>query len=78
LGYSYSKGTHPVEDAEAVTKGHSWAFSPFARYYFAETGDLSFFAEGSVSIGGYKSVYKAGSYSSDGPQYLPVPYQDDP
>lgn len=72
IEYGYSKGTSSVEDAEAVTKGHSWAISPFARYYFVETGNLSFFAEGSVSIGWYKSVYKAGSYSQDSPKNVDV------
>ena len=60
LGYSTSKRTG--NNGNEVFTSNSWSFDPFARYYVAKTGNLSFFGEGSIEIGG--------STATDNPKFF--------
>ncbi|MEI6747978.1 MAG: outer membrane beta-barrel protein [Bacteroidales bacterium] len=72
FGFGTSKTTTPKEltasGEEEVSKANSWAIAPFARYYFAKSGDLSFFGEATLGFGGGKSEISAGAVTVDGPK----------
>lgn len=73
FGFGTSKTTSPKEitysGEEEITKTNSWAIAPFARYYFARTGELSFFGEAAFGFGGGKSEYSEGGVTEDGPKF---------
>jgi len=72
LGFGTSKTTSPKEitysGEEEIDKENYWAIAPFARYYFARTGELSFFGEATLGFGGGKSEYSVGNITQDGPK----------
>jgi outer membrane protein len=72
FGFGTSKTTSPKEitysGEEEIYKENSWGIAPFARYYFARTGELSFFGEATIGFGGSKSEYSTGGVSVDGPK----------
>jgi outer membrane immunogenic protein len=72
FGFGTSKITSPKEitysGEEEIIKENSWIIAPFARYYFARTGELSFFGEASFGIGGGKTEYSEGGVTEDGPK----------
>lgn len=72
FGLGTSKTTSPKEitysGEEEITKQNTWAIAPFARYYFARTGELSFFGEATFGFGGGKSEYSVGGVTEDGPK----------
>ncbi|MBK6346435.1 MAG: hypothetical protein IPN08_07850 [Bacteroidales bacterium] len=47
---------------EIITRSNSWEVAPFARFYFKEVGNLSFFGEGVLSVGGSKQINEYTGY----------------
>ncbi len=74
LGISTYKVTTPstTYDPEEVYTENSWAFGPFARYYYARTGNFSFFGEGIIGFGGGKSKNTIGSNTTEGPKLFTI------
>jgi outer membrane protein len=75
LGFLFgtSKTTTPVYDefgakTDEIYKLNSWGIAPFARYYLAKTGNLSFFGEGTLGFGGGTTKTTTGSTTVEGPK----------
>jgi len=45
------------DNQESVTKMTGWTIEPFFRYYFAGTGDFSFFGDAKVGFGGGNTTF---------------------
>ena len=76
FGLSSSKTTTPKEIStsgeEEIDKSFDWAFSPFARYYFARSGNFSLFGEADLALGGGNSKSSIGGTTDEGPKSITV------